>query len=132
MSNHVREGNPPATVREVVIVGSGPAGYTAATYAARADLKPLVFEGSITAGGALMNTTEVENYPGFPDGIQGPELMDAMRTQAERFGAEIITDDVISMDLTGDEKYLTDGAGNTYTAAGHPCDGLGVSPTGPP
>jgi thioredoxin reductase (NADPH) len=116
MSNHVREGKPPETVREVVIVGSGPAGYTAAIYAARADLKPLVLEGSITAGGALMNTTDVENYPGFPDGIQGPELMDAMRTQAERFGAEIITDDVISMDLTGDLKYLTDGAGNRYAA----------------
>jgi thioredoxin reductase (NADPH) len=116
MSNHVREGSPTETVREVVIVGSGPAGYTAAIYAARADLKPLVFEGSITAGGALMNTTEVENYPGFPVGIQGPELMDAMRTQAERFGAEIITDDIVSMDLTGDLKYVTDGAGNSYAA----------------
>jgi thioredoxin reductase (NADPH) len=116
MSNHVREGEQRETVRDVIIVGSGPAGYTAAIYAARADLTPLVFEGSITAGGALMNTTDVENYPGFPDGIQGPELMDAMRSQAERFGAEIVTDDIVSMDLTGDVKYLTDGAGNTYAA----------------
>ena len=104
------------TVREVIIVGSGPAGYTAAVYAARADLKPLLFEGSVTAGGALMNTTEVENFPGFAEGIQGPELMDAMRAQAERFGAEILTEDVTAMDLTGETKTVTDGYGNTYAA----------------
>ena len=104
------------TVREVIIVGSGPAGYTAAIYAARADLKPLLFEGSVTAGGALMNTTDVENYPGFPDGIQGPDLMDAMRSQAERFGAEIVTEDITAMDLTGPLKTVTDGYGNTFSA----------------
>ncbi len=104
------------TVRDVIIVGSGPAGYTAAVYAARADLKPLVFEGSVTAGGALMNTTDVENYPGFPEGIQGPDLMDAMRAQAERFGAEIVTEDITAMDLTGPVKTVTDGYGNTFSA----------------
>ncbi|MFC5187082.1 thioredoxin-disulfide reductase [Actinomadura harenae] len=93
-------------VRNVIIIGSGPAGYTAATYAARGDLKPLVFEGSVTAGGALMNTTDVENYPGFPDGIMGPDLMDGMRKQAERFGAELITDDVTEVDLTSDPKIV--------------------------
>src|ERR671910_3252953 len=103
-------------VRDVIIVGSGPPGYTAAIYAARADLNPLVFEGSITAGGALMNTTDVENFPGFPDGIQGPELMEAMRGQAGRFGAELITDDIISMDLTDGIKYVTDASGNRYAA----------------
>jgi len=103
-------------VRDVIIVGSGPAGYTAAIYAARAALKPLVFEGSITAGGALMNTTEVENFPGFPEGIQGPELMDSLRSQAERFGAELITDDVTAMDLTGPVKSVTDSEGNTFSA----------------
>jgi thioredoxin reductase (NADPH) len=94
-------------VREVVIIGSGPAGYTAAVYTARANLHPLVFEGAVTAGGALMQTTEVENFPGFVDGIQGPELMDAMRGQAERFGAELIPDDVISVDLAANPKVIT-------------------------
>jgi len=103
-------------IRDVIIVGSGPSGYTAATYAARADLRPLVFEGSITAGGALMNTTEVENFPGFPDGIQGPDLMDSLRNQAERFGAELVSEDIVSMDLTGAVKTVTDGYGNTFAA----------------
>ncbi len=93
-------------VRNVIIIGSGPAGYTAAIYAARGDLKPLVFEGAVTAGGALMNTTEVENFPGFPDGIQGPDLMDNLRKQAERFGAELVTDDVTEVDLTASPKVV--------------------------
>jgi len=96
-------------VRDVIIVGSGPAGYTAAIYAARADLKPLVFEGAVTAGGALMNTTEVENFPGFPTGVQGPELMENLRAQAERFGAELVPDDVTAVDLTGDVKRVWTG-----------------------
>ena len=103
-------------VRSLIIVGSGPAGYTAAVYAARAQLNPLVFEGSVTAGGALMNTTDVENYPGFADGIMGPQLMEEMRKQAERFGAELVTDDVTSVDLNGDIKTVTDGSGNTHSA----------------
>jgi thioredoxin reductase (NADPH) len=99
----------------VIIVGSGPAGYTAAVYAARANLAPLMFEGSVTAGGALMNTTEVENFPGFRDGIMGPALMDEMRAQAERFGAEMVADDVIEMDLTGETKTVRTAEG-TFTA----------------
>src|SRR6188472_4634331 len=102
--------------RNVIIIGSGPSGYTAAVYAARASLNPLVFEGSVTAGGALMNTTEVENFPGFPQGIMGPDLMDNLRGQAERFGAELITDDVTSMDLDGPVKVVTDGEGVEHRA----------------
>ena len=101
--------------RNVIIIGSGPSGYTAAVYAARASLAPLVFEGSVTAGGALMNTTEVENFPGFRDGIMGPALMDEMRAQAERFGAELVADDVVEVDLTGDVKVVRT-ATDTYTA----------------
>jgi thioredoxin reductase (NADPH) len=103
-------------INEVVIVGSGPAGYTAAIYAARAQLKPIIYEGSVTAGGALMNTTEVENFPGFATGVMGPELMESMRKQVERFDAKIITDDIVSMKLTGGIKELTDGSGNTVKA----------------
>jgi len=103
-------------VRDVIIIGSGPAGYSAAVYTARADLHPLVFEGSVTAGGALMNTTEVENFPGFADGVMGPELMDQMRKQAARFGAELVNDDVVSVDLDGPVKTVTTGSGSTHQA----------------
>ena len=101
---------------ELVIVGSGPAGYTAAIYAARAQLEPVIYEGSVTAGGALMNTTEVENFPGFEKGIMGPDLMDQMRKQALRFGAQLITDDIVEMKLEGQVKELTDGSGNVIKA----------------
>ena len=103
-------------IRDLVIVGSGPAGYTAAIYASRAQLNPLMYEGSVTAGGALMNTTEVENFPGFVDGVMGPDLMESMRKQAQRFGSELITDDIVKMDLVGDIKTLVDGSGNTIKA----------------
>ncbi|MGW6332922.1 thioredoxin-disulfide reductase [Nocardia rhamnosiphila] len=108
----------PATsdIRQVIIIGSGPAGYTAAVYAARANLQPLVFEGSVTAGGALMNTTEVENYPGFRNGIMGPELMNEIRAQAERFGAELVPEDVTALELTGEVKSVTDGNGIVHRA----------------
>ena len=103
-------------VKDLVIVGSGPAGYTAAIYAARAQLNPVMYEGSVTAGGALMNTTEVENFPGFVEGIMGPDLMDNMRKQSRRFGTELITDDVVEMDLGGEIKIIKDGSGNTVQA----------------
>ncbi len=100
-------------LHNLVIVGSGPAGYTAAIYAARAQLSPILYEGSVTAGGALMNTTEVENFPGFPDGVMGPDLMDDLRKQAIKFGAKLITDDIVEMSLAGEIKTLKDGSGNT-------------------
>jgi len=102
-------------VRDVIIIGSGPAGYTAAIYAARAKLAPLVFEGSVTAGGALMNTTDVENFPGFPDGVLGPDLMDGLRKQAERFGAELVADDVVEVNLSARPKVVKT-ATDTYSA----------------
>lgn len=103
-------------IADVVIVGSGPAGYTAAIYTARAQLSPILYEGSVTAGGALMNTTEVENFPGFKEGIMGPDLMDQMRNQALRFGTKIITDDIVEMDLKSEIKIVTDGSGTSVRA----------------
>ena len=108
------EQSPRSEVREAIVIGSGPAGYTAAIYLARAQLAPLVFEGAVTAGGALMNTTDVENYPGFADGVMGPELMDNLRKQAERFGAELVTDDVTEVELTGYPKVVKVGADTYY------------------
>ncbi len=102
-------------VRDVIIIGSGPSGYTAALYAARARLRPLVFEGSVTSGGALMNTTDVENFPGFPDGVLGPDLMDQLRKQAERFGAELVADDITEVGLTANPKLVKAGE-DTYLA----------------
>ena len=103
-------------VRNVIIIGSGPAGYTAAIYAARAQLEPLLFEGAVTAGGALINTTEVENFPGFEDGVMGPQLMENSRAQAVRFGTEMITDDIVEINTSGAIKTVKDGAGNEYQA----------------
>ena len=103
-------------MREVIIIGSGPAGYTAAIYAARAQLNPLVIASSVEPGGELMKTTEVENYPGFPEGLMGPDLMANFQAQAERFGAEILFDDVVEVDLKGDVKIVKTGLGETYEA----------------
>lgn len=111
MSDNTRSDD---SVRNVIIIGSGPSGYTAAIYAARANLNPLVFEGSVTAGGALMTTTDVENFPGFPEGIMGPDLMDNLRKQAERFGAELVADDVTAVNLEGDIKTVSVADGTTY------------------
>lgn len=104
------------TTEQLIIIGSGPAGYTAAIYAARAGLEPLVLAGSVTAGGALMNTTDVENFPGFPEGIQGPELMDGLQQQAERFGAKVVFDDVTEVTLAGHLKRVVTGGGDVHQA----------------
>ncbi|WP_449060323.1 thioredoxin-disulfide reductase [Planomonospora algeriensis] len=119
-------------VRNVIIIGSGPAGYTSAVYSARADLNPLVFEGSVTAGGALMNTTEVENFPGFPDGIMGPDLMDGLRKQAERFGAELVADDVVEVDLTVTPKVVKTATGTFHAKAVILATGSGYRELGVP
>jgi len=103
-------------IHDLVIVGSGPAGYTAGIYAARAQLEPVLYEGSVTAGGALMNTTEVENFPGFPAGVMGPDLMDSLKAQCEKFGTRLVRDDIVDMKLDGDIKTLTDGSGNVLKA----------------
>jgi thioredoxin reductase (NADPH) len=103
-------------VRQVIIIGSGPAGYTAAIYAARAQLEPLLIASSVQAGGELMNTTEVENFPGFPEGVMGPDLMTKMQEQAERFGTEVVMDDVVSVELSGEVKRVTLGNGETHEA----------------
>ncbi|MCW3765763.1 thioredoxin-disulfide reductase [Paenarthrobacter ureafaciens] len=108
--------NNASQVRDVIIVGSGPAGYTAAVYTARANMKPLLIAGSVTAGGELMNTTDVENYPGFPEGIMGPDLMENFEKQAARFGTEILFEDVTALDLDGDIKKVTIGTGETFQA----------------
>ncbi|WP_046468690.1 thioredoxin-disulfide reductase [Allosalinactinospora lopnorensis] len=119
-------------VRNVIIIGSGPAGYTAAIYAARAELRPLVFEGSITAGGALMNTTDVENFPGFPDGIMGPDLMDNLRKQAERFGSELVPDDVTEVDLKATPKVVKVGNETHYARTVIVATGSGYRKLGVP
>lgn len=119
-------------VRNVIIIGSGPAGYTSAVYSARADLNPLVFEGSVTAGGALMNTTEVENFPGFPDGIMGPDLMDGLRKQAERFGAELVADDVVEVDLTASPKVVKTATDTFYARSVILATGSGYRELGVP
>jgi thioredoxin reductase (NADPH) len=103
-------------IHDLVIVGSGPAGYTAGIYAARAQLEPVLYEGSVTAGGALMNTTEVENFPGFPAGVMGPDLMDSLKAQCEKFGTKLVRDDIVDMKLDGEIKTLTDGSGNVLKA----------------
>lgn len=110
------QATPASDIRDVIIVGSGPAGYTAAIYTARADLKPLMIAGSVTAGGELMNTTDVENFPGFPDGIMGPELMDNLGQQAEKFGTEVMYDDVTSVQLEGAVKTVTLADGQEFKA----------------
>ena len=104
------------SIHDLIIIGSGSAGYTAAIYAARAALSPVVFEGAFSGGGALMNTTDVENFPGFPDGVMGPDLMENMRSQAARFGAELVTEDVEAVDLTGEVKQVTDASGTVWQA----------------